>query len=268
MDVTSLLISMSSMGGLGAFFAVGLAIADKKLRVEEDPRIALISEELPGANCGGCGYPGCGGFAESVVAGKAPIGGCPVNTEDAAEAMAEIMGVKVEKTEKNIARIFCIGGKNETAKKAEYIGIHTCIAAHLAFGGDKLCQYGCLGFGDCLISCPFDAMVMNDNGLPEVDEELCTGCGNCTDTCPRNIIELHPQKSHNLFILCKNHDEAKYARSVCIKACVGCKACTKGVEKGQINMENNLAVVNYETYGQDVTELPTKKCPNNIIQIL
>ena len=266
MDVTSLVVSMSSMGGIGALFAIGLAFADVKLRVEEDPRIERIIEELPGANCGGCGLPGCGAFAESIVNASSPITACPVNTADGAEEIGLIMGITVEATEKTTARVLCKGGNAETAVKGEYLGLQTCIGGHLFGGADKLCQYGCLGFGDCVKSCQFDAIMIGDNGLPIVDDDKCTGCGNCETACPRDIMEVHPM-SHNIFIFCKSHDEAKFARTACIKSCVGCGSCVKGVEEGQIIMENNLPVINYETYGV-VTELPTKKCPNNSIDLI
>lgn len=256
---------MASMGGMGAIFAIGLAIANFKLYVEEDPRIQRVNEELPGANCGGCGYPGCSALAEKIVEGTAPISLCPVITEDAVEEIAGIMGITAEAGEKKVARVLCLGGYNETARKGEYLGIKTCLAAHLTFGGDKLCQYGCIGYGDCVTSCPFDAIEINENGLPEVDDFKCTGCGNCVDACPRNIVEIHPI-SHNLFVFCKSHDEAKYTRQVCIKACNACKACIKGAGEGNIELSHNLAVINYDQYGI-VSELPTDKCPNNCILI-
>ncbi len=266
MDMTSFVISMASMGGLGALFALGLIVANIYLHVDEDPRFYLIVEELPGANCGGCGYPGCNAFAELIIAGTVPIGACPVNSSEGVEEIAGIMGVEADSEENKIARVLCKGGNYETAQKGEYLGIRTCIGGHLAGGADKLCQYGCLGFGDCVSCCPFGAIFINDNGLPEVDEKNCTGCGNCEIACPRNVIEIHPQ-SRNLFVFCKSQDEAKFARTACIKACVGCKACVKGVGKGQIDMNNNLALINYETYGT-VEELPTKKCPNAAIAML
>ncbi len=266
MDVTSLVISMSSMGGLGALFALGLIVAHLKLHVEVDPRIEMVLEELPGVNCGGCGYPGCSAFAEHVVNGDAKISGCPVNTEDGVEEISNIMGVKTEEREKQIARVLCKGGINETAVKGNYLGIKTCLAAHLAFGGGKLCRYGCLGFGDCVKSCPFDAIVMNENGLPDIIEEKCTGCGNCETACPRSIIEVHPI-SRNLFVFCKSHDEAKYTRKVCIKACNGCKSCQKGAGEENIKMVDHLATINYDLFGI-VDKLPTTKCRNNAIVML
>ena len=266
MDLTALLIAIVSMGGLGMLFSAGLSIADKKLYVEEDPRIAEVIEELPGVNCGGCGFPGCAAFAESVVAGEAEISGCPVNTEDGAEAIAQIMGVEVTTSERLVARVFCQGGEYETAKKGVYDGIETCIGATFAGGGDKLCSYGCIGFADCVRSCPFDAMFMNDNGLPVVIDAKCTGCGNCVEACPRNLMELHPE-SHKLFVLCKNEDSPKEARKICTRACVGCGICVRLAGEGNMEMKGNLAVVNYDVYGTDPV-FPTEKCPTDGLVVI
>ncbi len=266
MDLNTLLLSIGAMGGLGALFSTGLSIADKKLRVEEDPRIGKILDELPGANCGGCGYPGCGNFADNIVTGKVQISGCPVSSDYAIEAIAGIMGVEANKGERMIARVFCQGGIAETAIKADYVGIQSCIAVNLLGGGEKLCENGCLGFGDCIKACPFDAMYMSANGLPVVIEEKCTGCGNCVEACRRSVIELHPT-SHSLFILCKNQDKPKDARKACTKACIGCGICVRAVEDNQIYIENNLAYINYESYGK-VSELPTDKCPTGCMVVI
>ncbi|MCF7803372.1 MAG: RnfABCDGE type electron transport complex subunit B [Candidatus Marinimicrobia bacterium] len=266
MDVTSLLISMGSMGGLGALFSTGLSIANKKLHVDEDPRISQVKNALPGANCGGCGYPGCAKFAEEVVGGNVEISDCTVASQDEIDEIAEIMGVEVSAAERKIARVMCQGGAYETAKKADYAGIESCLAANLMSGGEKLCEYGCLGFGECVDSCPFDAMYMDDNGLPVVIEEKCTGCGNCVEACPRNVIELHPE-SDKLFVLCKNLDDPKTSRGLCIKACIGCQICVRAAEDDQMYMDNNLAYVNYDIYGKE-PELPTDKCPTGCLVII
>ncbi len=256
--IDSILISMASMGGLGLLFSAGLAVANKKLYVEEDPRVAQVNEELPGANCGGCGYPGCANFAENVVNGIAQPNGCPVNSADGTEAIGRIMGVDVKTGERLIARVICLGGDYETAKKGTYEGIMTCTAAHLMNGGDRLCDYGCIGYGECVDVCPFDAMYMNENHLPVVIDDKCTGCGNCADLCPRDVIEMHPE-SHKLFIMCNNQDAPKEARQTCIKACIGCGICIRVVEEGEIVLENNLARIDYDKYGR-VPVVPTEKC--------
>jgi len=266
MDMASIAVSMLSMGGLGALFASGLVIANKKLYVEEDPRIALIQDSLPGANCGGCGLPGCSSFAQNIVTGEIGISGCPVCNDEAREAIANVMGLEAEKGEKIVARVLCQGGDYESAQKGNYLGIETCTAAHITSGGDKLCLYGCLGYGECVDSCPFNAIDMSDNGLPVVDEEKCTGCGNCSDACPRHIIEMHPV-SNTVFVACKNEDSPKDSRKVCIKACVGCSLCVRGVDEGLMTMENNLARIDYMLYGQGL-ELPTDKCSTNALILL
>ena len=253
MDFTAIIIAMASLGGLGMIFSVGLSIANKKLHVEEDPRIAEVIEELPGVNCGGCGLPGCAAFAEAIVAGEAEISGCPVNSDEGSQLIAEIMGVEVTTSERLIARVICQGGDYETAKKGVYQGIETCIGATFAGGGDKLCSYGCIGYGDCVESCPFDAMYMNNNGLPVVIDDKCTGCGNCVDACPRNIMELHPE-SHKLFVRCKNQD-------------IGCGICVRLAGEGNMEMKDGLAIVNYDVYGSD-SVLPTEKCPTDGLVVL
>lgn len=262
----ALAIAMGSMGGLGALFSIGLAVANKKLHVEEDPRIAKILDALPGANCGGCGYPGCGAFAEAVTANKIDINGCPVNTPDNAEDIAKIMGVEMSASEKKYARVLCRGGNNETAFKGTYVGIKTCLAADVNGNSEKLCQYGCIGYGDCVRSCPFDAMYMDENGLPVVIDEKCTGCGNCQTACPKGIMEIHPA-SHNLYITCKSQDETKFAKQACIMACLGCGACTKDPEAAKITIKDNLAIIDYNET-KTVSELPTAKCPTASINII
>jgi len=266
MDISTISIALLAMGGLGLIFSIGLAIANNKLHVKEDPRISRISELLPGANCGACGFPGCTSFAENLVNGNASIDGCPVCSAEALQEIAEIMGVEAEKGERMIARVMCQGGIAETAKKAEYVGIRSCIAADIIYGVEKLCDYGCIGYGDCVEACPFDAMYMNSNGLPVVLEDKCTGCGQCVKACPRNVIELHPL-SHKVLILCNNKDNPKYARKVCTRACIACGICVRAVDDGQIEIVDNLAQINYQLYGAE-TKLPTDKCPTDCIVII
>ena len=266
MDLGAILISVASMGGMGIIFSAGLSIANKKLHVEEDPRIALIVDELPGANCGGCGLPGCAKFAECVVSGEMSPSACPVCADDAVIAISDILGVEAEQSERMLARVFCQGGEAETAKKGVYNGIKTCVAATFGGGGDLLCTYGCMGYADCVVSCPFDAIFMNDNGLPVVIDEKCTGCGNCVEACPRDIIELHPE-SHKLFVFCKNLDSPRESRKICTRACVGCGICTRAAGETNMVMDNNLAIINYDVYGTKA-ELPTEKCPTDSLIVM
>jgi len=266
MELNTLLIAIASMGGLGLLFSAGLSLAEKKFYVEEDHRIAKILDELPGANCGGCGYPGCAKFAEVLVAGEAEINGCPVSDDEARIAIGEILGVDVDSGEKLIARVMCQGGDYETAKKAEYAGIKSCIGASVFGGGEKMCEYACLGFGECVEACAFDAMYMSENGLPVIIDDKCTGCGKCAEVCPQDVIEMHPE-SNKLFVFCKNLDGAKTARKVCLKACIACGICVRNVEEGQMEMKDNLAQVNYDVFGKEA-KLPTDKCPTDCLSIV
>lgn len=266
MDISSILISMAGMGGLGILFSAGLSIAHKKLYVEDDPRIQLVVDELPGVNCGGCGYPGCANFAENLVAGVVALSDCPVSDDDSKGEIAAVLGIEAVAGEKLIARLMCRGGHNESARRALYAGLESCLAAHVMGGGDRLCSYGCIGYGDCVKACPFDAMVMDANGLPVIFEDRCTACGNCVKACPRDVIELHPV-DHRLFVFCKNTDSPKEARQTCIAACIGCGICVRAVEDGQIVMENNLARIDYTNFGREEV-IPTDKCSTKALNVI
>ncbi len=178
-----------TMGALGLILSAGLAIAYQKLKVEEDPKVVKISEALPQANCGACGYSGCRAFAEAVVKGEAETNGCPVGGEETITKVAEIMGVKADEVVKKIARILCHGDTEAAKDRGTYLGITTCYAANLT-GGNKQCPYGCLGFGDCVLACPFEAIHMGGDGLPVVDGKKCTACGKCTEKCFAESLEL------------------------------------------------------------------------------
>lgn len=257
-----MLIALITMGGLGLVFAAFLATADKFLRVEENPLIAKVNEELPGANCGACGYAGCTAFAEAIVEGKAPVNGCPVGGDDTVKAVAKIMGQDPSSQEKLYPVVMCQGTNNMAYNKlVDYKGPMTCKAADVVSGGQKLCMYGCLGEGDCVEACPFDAMYMNADGLPEVIKELCTGCGVCAQECPRDVIEMHPE-SHKIFVLCKNKDEGKRARSQCEVVCLGCNACARKSDGG-IVMKDNVGVVNYDIV--DPEKIEFTKCKTGAV---
>lgn len=251
------------MGGLGLIFATGLAVASKKFHVEEDPRVSQVLEALPGANCGGCGFPGCAAFADAVAKGKAPVNGCPVGGSDVADKVAEIMGVVVEKKEKMIATAMCQGGLDEIAYKGEYRGAQSCIAATLAAGGKKLCEYGCLGLGDCERACPFGAIHISENRLPVVDKDLCVGCGKCVEVCPRNVMELHPE-SYKVRVLCRNHDIGRYAMKICTRSCIACGLCVKKCPFDAIHIVDNLATIDYDKCKH--CGLCATVCPNQAIE--
>jgi len=259
---TALIVSAVSMGGIGFIIAAVLVFADKKLKVEEDPRIVAISDMLPGTNCGGCGYPGCRLFAEKLLSGEVLPSACVAGGGDQARRIAEMLGVDVGDHKRSIAVVLCRGGDAEATRSAVYRGERTCTAAELT-GGDKDCTYGCLGYGECVDACNFDAMTMDPNGLPVVFYDKCVGCGACARACPRDIIEMHPE-DHTLFVYCRSRDKGPQAKKVCKVACIACTLCTKDCEvPGGIVMKDNLATINYDLAPQ--TDASTKRCPTKCI---
>ena len=258
----SFLIPVLTMTVLGLLFSVGLVVAYKKLKVEEDPKIEAISNALPQANCGACGFSGCRAFAEAVVKGKAESNGCPVGGNDVAADVAEILGISAGTVLKRVARLHCRGTKEAAASRGLYLGVTTCAAAHI-IGGNKLCSYGCMGYGDCVSSCLFDALEMGKDGLPIVVEENCTACGKCVDACPRNLIELLPLEQ-NMFVYCRSHDGPKVSRRLCKNACIACGICVRACPE-QIFMDNNLAVIrDYKKIDPEKIQA-IEKCPTKAI---
>jgi Na+-translocating ferredoxin:NAD+ oxidoreductase subunit B len=264
MDLT-FIIAVSTLGGLGLFFAGALAIADKKLRVYENPKIAELNEVLPNANCGACGNAGCYDFAVKVVEGKQSAGGCPVGGKELIEDISSILGVEGEASIKQIARVLCRGGNAEAVKKEIiYYNYKGCTVNSIVSGGEKLCLYGCLGGGECVEACQFNALYMNDNGLPVVIDELCTGCGLCVKACSRGVIEIHPA-DRAMFVFCKNEDDPKTSKKVCTVSCIGCGICARKSDGGVI-MKNNLAIINYSKL--DISKVPVEKCSTRAIDYL
>jgi RnfABCDGE-type electron transport complex B subunit len=259
--MTALAYSLLAMGGLGAFFAAALAIADKKLRVEEDPRIGLVADALPGANCGACGCAGCNAYAEAVVTEGMAITKCPVGGQDVIDSLALIMGVEAGAAVKHVARLMCRGTASLAKDKASYEGPTNCAVQDLVSGGSKACQWGCLGGGDCVDVCDFGALEMGPDGLPVVYDDLCTACAACVTACPRDLFELHPI-DREFFVFCKSHDDPKTSKAVCDAACTGCSICARNSE-GAISMVDGLAVIDYDKLNPDI--IPIEKCKTNAI---
>ena len=250
--------------GLGVFFATIIAIAYKKLKVEEDPRIDRIEEMLPSANCGACGEPGCRAFAERIVRKEVNPGKCTVSSAEGVESIASFMGIEVSRETKKVARLLCAGGKNEAHNLSEYKGgLATCRGEAVVDGGPKACFWGCLGLGDCAEVCDFDAIKMNEDGLPLVDPEKCTACNDCVEVCPKNLFELMPVTQH-LIVQCKSLLEGELAESKCSVACTACSRCVADSAPNVISIENNLAVINYDLNNL-TSPMAVQRCPTGAI---
>lgn len=264
---TYLIIALASMGGMGLLFAVGLAIADKKLAVEEDPRVSRAVDILPGLNCGGCGYPGCRGYAESVVAGTAPLDRCNPGGAETIAGLSDIMGVEAGAFVKRVAVLHCQGGEAQSPQRARYEGPKTCAAAALVQSGFKACTWGCLGLGDCVQVCRFDAIRIGASGLPVVDPARCTACMACVNACPRSLLRVHPVQEARMLVLCSNRDPGLVAKKACTVACIGCGICAKRDPDGAVTIQQNLAVVDYAKITAARAET-VEKCPTGAIKIV
>ncbi len=251
--------------GLGLVFATILAVAYKKLRVHEDPRIDQVEEMLPGTNCGACGEPGCRAFAEQLVGSAATPGACTVSSAEAVENMATFLGVDPGFVEKRVARLLCAGGKAEVRELVSYQGTQkSCRAVTVVTGGHKECSWGCLGLGDCADVCTFDAITMNDNGLPVVDIDRCTACGDCVDICPKQLFTIMPI-SQKLIVQCRSQLEGELAEQICSVACNACERCVVDSSPGLIEMRSHLPFIHYEKNELAHPEA-TKRCPTKAIR--
>jgi electron transport complex protein RnfB len=238
-------ISIISLALLGALSGALLAFASEKFKVKTDPKVDEVLGLLPRANCGACGYPSCVSLAEAIIAGKADPAACKVGGESTANKIAESLGKgKCEVKERLIARHSCGGSNNNCGKKFEYKGITDCDAVLLVGGGDKLCSYGCLGYGTCVKACKFDALKMGVNSLPIVDPDKCVACGKCLVACPRKIISYIPRPA-KVLINCSTKDKGAYVRKICKVGCIACKMCEKACAPGAITMRDNLPVIDY-----------------------
>ncbi|MFH1904117.1 MAG: RnfABCDGE type electron transport complex subunit B [bacterium] len=235
------------LGGLGLVFGLVLGYASRKFAVRIDPKLKSIIDNLPGSNCGACGFTGCMGFARAVADGKALPDECVLMDKKETELISKTSPI-----------LLCQRTANQQ-RKFLYIGIKTCKAAMLLSGGNNSCDYGCLGFGDCAKICPFGAISLKQ-GIPVFDKDLCKMCEKCIEVCPKNIIKLVP-KNQEVYVVCSNRDKGKDARAVCKAACIGCGVCIKACPLDAITLENNLAVIDPKkctNCGECIKKCPTK----------
>jgi len=237
--------ALLTLMGIGLFFGLILSISKIKLAVKRDPKIELVTEALPGANCGACGLPGCQAYATKIVEEQYEISLCPVGGDDTIQKVASILGLEaVESAIPMTARVHCQGGDAAVTRFA-YNGPRTCSAATNTMGGFKTCEYGCLGLGDCTRVCPFDAIHMGEKGLPVVIREKCTGCNNCVDVCPRDIITLVPETT-DVHVICLNEEKGPLMKKGCAVGCIACKLCEKNCPEEAITVINFRAIIDYD----------------------
>lgn len=265
-----IVVSVLVLFGLGLVAAAILSAASKLLYVEEDPRVEAVAEALPGANCGGCGYAGCEGYAAAVIGDPSvPPNKCCAGGAETAAQVAELSGKAMGDAEPQVAFRRCdrIGGNVQ--EKFEYQGVLTCKGAKMLQDGPYACRFACLGLGDCVRACPFDAMALV-NQIVYIDPTACTACGTCTRTCPNSILELIPQRAR-VMVFCSSQDKAKDVTSVCEAGCISCMKCIKKCPAKAISMKDNRIHIDHEAclaYGPECEEACVAACPRKILRCL
>lgn len=263
--MTGIMIAVAVVGGTGILIGLILGIAGSKLAVEVDQKEIDVRGELPGNNCGGCGFAGCDALAKAIAAGEAPVNACPVGGPDAAAKIAAIMGAEVGEAKRMTAFVRCAGDCEKAKNNYEYTGVESCTAASFApNGGPKACVFGCMGMGSCVKACEFDAVHII-NGIAVVDKEKCKACGKCVEACPRHLIELKPYDSP-VAVQCVSTDKGKDVIPVCSAGCIGCTLCTKQCDSGAITVENNIAHIDYEKCTG--CGKCAEKCPKKVIRMV
>jgi Na+-translocating ferredoxin:NAD+ oxidoreductase RNF subunit RnfB len=263
-DLFRILYAFASVSGLGILFGVGLAVASRALAVKKNELLASLEEALPGLNCGACGYAGCAVYAEAIAhEEESSLHLCGPGGEDAANAVADIMGVEIAFTrQKMVAQVHCRGGSSTAKYSFEYNGVRDCNALYAMYGGNKVCKFGCLALGSCIRVCPVDAISYDEDGLVWVDKDLCVTCDKCIDICPTRVMEYIPYDADYL-VACNSTDRGRDVKNCCSVGCIGCKICEKKSPEGGFKVDNFLARIDFKTTG--VREPAASACPPKCI---
>jgi len=264
MNIESLKIiaeSAAVLGVLGVIFGAVLGVAAKVFAIERDPREDEIVSALPGANCGACGYAGCGGYASAVVSGDAPANKCVPGGNDAAAAVAAIMGLEAGTVERQVAFVRCAGGAT-SERKYNYIGLEDCYSALRAIGeGPLSCRWGCLGLGTCAKACEYGALSVAE-GVAKVNREKCKGCKKCVLECPKRLISIVPYDAP-VTIGCNSRAKGASVKKLCEVGCIACGLCVKNCPNGALTLEDNIVNIDYSKCVACGTCV--EKCPRKVI---
>ncbi|MBO4351763.1 MAG: Fe-S cluster domain-containing protein [Proteobacteria bacterium] len=262
------LTGLALLGSIGIFFGIGLAIAAHKFAVERNPKVEEVMEVLPQAQCGGCGYAGCEGYARAVVEDpNVPPNLCFPGKAAVGEKVAKITQKEMAKVENSVARVRCDRQDGHVSHKHVYIGFDSCVAANIAYGGPSKCQYACIGMGDCARACPFKAIEMHD-GMPFILADNCVGCGKCAKTCPKQVIEVMPADA-KVYVPCSSKGFGKEVKDVCEVGCIGCKMCVKACPAGAVSIADNKVQIDTHKcleYEGDCGQACVAKCPRKIFR--
>ena len=260
--MTSILIPVLIVAGIGLLAGLGLSAASVIMAVPVDETAEKLTEALPGANCGACGFSGCAGYAAALSKGEAKVGMCPVGGKAVADECAAILGVDAGDMTPKAAIVRCLGTCDNTSVKMDYTGVDSCAAAALLYGGMNSCQYGCIGLGDCARECDYHAIELC-NEIAIVDRNLCVGCGKCAKVCPKQLIEITDRKQAAQ-VMCSNKAQGAVTRKVCKVGCIGCMKCQKNCPSGAITVENFVAHVDRTLCTN--CGLCIENCPTHAIQ--
>jgi len=262
-----IIMSFVILAALAAIAAITVYIVAKKFYVEEDPRIDMVNELLPGVNCGGCGFPGCRAFAEAIIKQGSLDGlNCPVGGADCMKSIAPVLGVEVIVEDPKIAVVRCSGSKVNSPRTVDYEGFQSCRFSFNLYTGVTGCPHGCVGLGSCVQSCQFDAMYIDEEtGLPVIIDDKCVACGACVTTCPRGVIQLRlkGKKDRRIFVSCINKEKGALGKKHCSVVCIACAKCQKACPFGAITIHNNLAYIDHTKC--KLCRKCAPECPTNAI---